>query len=169
MRRESSETSLIQKHSTPPSDSKGLWLDDEINIDPSCGLVASASKACFYSTGKLYPGSRGSPYHSGRAMVWIRTLVIRKSGEFASAFPLPIADYAGPTLEPDLYHLLLINTDQSADFHFIRFLRTYQQHTHPHPQWISNALSYISWTNRTPPNFEFILPFTSNLDVTVRT
>lgn len=64
-------------------------------------------------------------------MVWIRTLAIYKSGELVSAFHLPIADYAGPTLDPDLYHLLLINTDSLPIFTSYDFSVS-TSNTHPY-------------------------------------
>jgi len=85
------------------------WFGDGINVDPPYDLIVSTFKACFDPTGKLYPGSRDRAYYSWRAMMWIHTLVMCKSEEFASTFPLPNTEYAASGIDPDLEHLLQAN------------------------------------------------------------
>ena len=138
------------------------WFNDEINIDPSYDLIVSTFEACFDPTGKLYPGSRDRAYYSGRAMVWIHTLAMCKSEGFARKFPLPITEYKTPTPDPDLEHLLLVNEPQLVESRFVNLLRTHEQHTSSHSQWISSVLLYLSWANRTALSYEYILDRISN-------
>jgi len=135
------------------------WFDDGINVDPSYDLVVSTFKACFDSTGKLYPGSRDRAYYSGRAMMWIQTLAMCKSDESARTFPLPITGYTDPTHDPGLEHLLWINMAPTIESRFVRLLRFYGQYTPSHSQWISNVLLHLSWANRITLDFEIILDY----------
>jgi len=82
------------------------WFDG-IDIDPPYDQIVSTFKACFDSTGKLYPGSRDRAYHSGQAMVWIHTLAMCKSEEFAIRFPLN-TDYISPGPDDNLMDLLQV-------------------------------------------------------------
>ena len=102
------------------------WFDDGINVDPPYDLIVSTFKACFDPTGKLYPGSRDRAYHSGRAMIWIRTLAICNSEDLlrvnsAARYPWSQID-----------QLLDINPG----------------HTPSHSQWVSNVLLHVSCANR---------------------
>ena len=49
-------------------------------------LVVSTFHACFDCNRRVYPGSRDRGYNCGRAILWIHTLAMCKSGEFASTF-----------------------------------------------------------------------------------
>jgi len=124
------------------------WFDDRINVEPPYDLIVSTFEACFDSTGKLYPGSRDRAYYSGRATIWIRTLAMCKSEEFAKTFPLPGTKCAAPGLDLDLRHLLPINSQAWAvNWCAARLLEINREHTPSHSQWISNVLLHLSWAN----------------------
>jgi hypothetical protein len=108
------------------------WFDDGVNVNPPYDLIVSTFEACFDSTGTLYPGSRDRAYYSGRAMMWIHTLAMCKSEEFASTFPLPNTEYTTPAPDPDLEHLLRANYRAwDADYYTEQLLESTQV-THPH-------------------------------------
>jgi len=137
------------------------WFDDGVDVNSPYDLIASTFKACFDSTGVLYPGSRDRAYYSGRAMAWIRTLAMCKSEELASTFPLPIQGCTTPVPDPDLEHLLYATYEPSDPYSCMeRLLRIDPCHTHLHSQWISNLLLYYSWANQTTLlNFEDLLSY----------
>ena len=83
-------------------------------------------------------------------MVWIHTLVTRKSKEFARTFPLPITEYTILARDPGLEHLLRINVVQSVNSRFMHSLNIDRQYTPSHSQWVSNVLLHLSWANQTP-------------------
>ena len=87
------------------------WFNNGTNVDLPYDLVVSTYKACFDSTGKLSNASRDRAYYSGRAIVWIRTLVTCKSQGFASRFPFHTTVYVAPSLDPDLRHLLEVGLE----------------------------------------------------------
>jgi len=91
------------------------WFEDGTNVEPPYDLILSTFEACFDSTGKLYPGSRDRAYYSGRAMMWIHTLAMCKSEEFASTFSRPITGYKTINIDSDLEHLLWVNTYWAAN------------------------------------------------------
>ena len=134
------------------------WFDDGINIDPPYDLIVSTFKACFDPTGRVYPGSRDRAYYSGRAMVWIHTLAICKSEEFARAFSLSGVRYPVPGLDPDLKHLLRVNyTGLGSEGHIVWLLLTSLENTPSHLQFIFDVLLHLTWANRTTLNYEFLL------------
>jgi len=147
------------------------WFDDGIDVDLSYDLVVSTFESCFDSTRTLYPGSRDRAYYSGRAMVWIRTLAMRKSEEFASTFPLPAQDYTTPVPDPDLEHLLSVVCGYwIPTYHIGRLLWIDPGHTHPHSQWISNLLlhySSVKWTTLSYKNFLNSFPVTCKTENTI--
>ena len=120
------------------------WFDGETDVDLPYGLIVCTFKACFDSTGKLYPGSRDRAYYSGWAMVWIRTLVKCKSEEFANRFLLPVTEYIAPSLDFDLRHLLKISVPLYTYFPLVRSLYSHPEHSPSHLQWISNILLHLS-------------------------
>lgn len=123
------------------------WFDDGANVGLPYDLIVSTFEACFDSTGNVYPALRDRAYYSRRAMVWIHTLAMCKSEEFASTFPLPITRYTVPGFDPDLGHLLQINTARSPDISSL--LYNYPECTPSHFQWVSGVLLHLSWANRT--------------------
>ena len=137
------------------------WFDDGINVDPPYDLIVSTFEACFDSTGKLYPGGRDRAYHSGQAIVWIRTLGMCKSEELANTFPLPDTDHIAPGLDDDLQHLL----DTMSWFVQLREvpLGFGTIHTPSYLQWISDVLLHLSWTKRSAPKSWFILGYISTI------
>ena len=142
------------------------WFEDGTNVVPPYGLIVTTFEACFDSTGKLYPGSRDRAYYSARAMLWIRTLAMCKSKDFASAFPPPSTEYRAPGLDPDIRQLLWATVALSVDSHIIHWLRIYYQHAPSHSQWVSDVLLHLSWTNQATLNLEYILNFISDEDET---
>ena len=124
------------------------WFDDGINADPPYDLIASTFEACFHPTGKLYPGSRDRAYYSGRAMVWINSLAMCKSEEFASNFPLSRAKYEGPGHDPDLRHLLFVNQGTWDRWRIVQLLANDPEHSPSHTQWTSDMLLSRSWAIR---------------------
>ena len=125
------------------------WFDDGNNVDPPYDVITSIFEACFDSTGKLYPGSRDRAYYSGRAMVWIRALALRKPLEFSHRFPLSRAKYEGPGLDPDLRDLLRLNQDSNFDFvTHMGPLTIDREHTPSHVQWFSDVVLHSSWGTR---------------------
>ena len=132
------------------------WFDDGTDVDPPYDMIVSTFETCFDSTRKLYPGLRDRAYYSGRAMIWIHTLAMCKSEEFARVFPLPNLEYTTPTPDHDLRHILWANVARPADLRLISFLDTHPRHTLSHSEWISNALFHLSWANRAGLNFGFI-------------
>ena len=142
------------------------WFDDGINIMPPYDLIVSTFEACFDPTGTSYPGSRDRAYYSGRAMVWIHTLAMCKSKEFAKAFPLPSAQYKTPNLDLDLMHLFCVTTTPPADLYSILLLDIGSRQTPSHLEWISNVLLHHSWANRTTLHSDLILSSISNMPET---
>jgi len=130
------------------------WFEDGTNVEPPYDLIVSTFEACFDSTGKLYPGSRDRAYYSGRAIIWIHTLAMCKSEEFTNTFPLPTTRYTISALDPDLTHLLWVNTARFANDRFIRLLSIWPGNTTS--QSISNILLHLSWANQTTLNLEYI-------------
>jgi hypothetical protein len=134
------------------------WFDERTNADPPYHLIVSVFESCFDSTGTLYPESRDRAYYSGQAMVWIHTLAMCKSEEFAMEFPLPSAHYTVTVPDPDLKHLLQVNSmARNVSYCIEHLLRINPGHTLPHSQWISNLLLHYSWANRTKLDYQYIL------------
>lgn len=140
------------------------WFDDEINPEPPYDLIVAVFEGCFDSDGKLYTDSRGRAYHSAQAMVWIRTLAMCKSKEFASKFPspdmddvFPDTDHSFPDLDHDLNNLLLINYTAPS----LRWMLQInpEQHTPSHLQWVSNILLHHSWADRVKPDLHEVLGY----------
>jgi len=126
------------------------WFDDGIDVDPPYDQIVSTFKACFDPSRKLYPGSRDRAYYSGRAMVWISVLAMCKSREFARRFPLPDVEYKTPVPDPDLEHLLQVNSGTLGFVdHVERLLIVNPGHTNQHLHWISNLLLHYcySWAD----------------------
>ena len=132
------------------------WFEDGIDIEPPYDLIVSAFHACFGSDRELYPGSRDRAYHSGRTILWIHTLAMCRSEEFASTFPVPPTKYTAPISDPDLAHLLSINQTSFIDARFGALFTTLPELTPSHSQWISNVLLHLSWANRTALDFGYI-------------
>jgi len=124
------------------------WFDDGINVNPPYDRIVSTFEACFDSTGTLYPGLRDRAYYSGRAMMWIHTLALCKSEEFASSFPLPGGGYTTAVPDPDLEHLFGINKILSEGYDSLHMFFN-PEDSPSHSQWISNILLHRSWADRT--------------------
>ena len=137
------------------------WFDDGVGVDPPYDLIVSTFKACFDPPGKLYPGSRDRAYYSGRAMMWIRTLAICKSEEFAGAFPLPGTEYMALGHDYDIENLLQVNHVASFGFPILLLLEINPEHTPSHLQWISNVVLHLAWANQTTFDFGILLEYIS--------
>ena len=116
-------------------------------MEPPYDLIVSTFRACFGSNGEVYPGSRDRAYYSGRAILWIHTLAVCRSGEFALAFPLPTVQYAAPVSDHDLSHLLGVSVDIPEGLRFTNLLCPGKGATlsPSHLRWISNILLHMSW------------------------
>ena len=126
------------------------WFDDGVNVSPPYDLIVSTFEACFDSARKLYPGSRDRAYYSGRAILWIHTLAMCRSRDFARTFPLPNIEYTTPVPDPDLEPLLWANYGHCHPSHRIGALfRINPDQTPSHLQWISNLLLHCPSANLT--------------------
>ena len=146
------------------------WFDNGIDVDLPYDLVVCIFKACFDSTGKLYPGSRDRAYYSGRAIVWIRTLAMCKSQGFASRFPFHTTEYAAPSLDPDLEHLLQVGLRGWSDWLCaVDLLKISPEHTPSHSQWISDVLLHHCWADHAKLDHQLVLYGISDAIATVTT
>ena len=133
------------------------WFDGGINVDPPYDLTVSTFRACFDPTGKLYPGSRDRAYYSGRAMMWIHTLAMCKSREFAITSSPPFTTYLVPYPDHNLENLLQVTREPlSVRERILCLLAINPKHTPSHSQWISNVLLHLVWANRTRLDCEFL-------------
>ena len=139
------------------------WFEDGIDTCPPYDLIVSAFHACFGSNREVYPGLRDRAYHAGRAILWIHTLAVCKSEEFARTFPLPTIQYTAPAADCDLTHILGVNAETSTSLHFAHLLHTDKRHTSLHLQWISNILLHLSWATQPPENFTFVRNLMSDM------
>ena len=143
------------------------WFDDGINVDPPYDLIVSTFKACFDPTRRVYPGSRDRAYYSGRAMMWIHTLAMCKSKDFARIFSLSDTECPALGLDHDLEHLLRVNyAGLSSEEHIVWLLLTNPENTPSHLQWIFNVLLHLTWANRTTLVNEFLLNYVSGKNTT---
>ena len=132
------------------------WFEEEIDAHPPYDLIVSTFHTCFGPNREVYPGLRDRAYHTGRAILWIHTLAMCRSEEFARMFPLPIIQYTAPASDHDLTHLLGVNAKTSPTLRFGHLLQNRQGHTPAHSQWISNILLHLSWATQPPENMSFI-------------
>ena len=128
------------------------WFEDGIDIKPLYDLIVFTFDTCFSSDGALHQGSRNRAYYSGRAILWIHTLAVRKS-EDVRVFPLPTKNYRGPPEDYDIVHLLSAFRQVGPDPHITNLLGFGGKVTHPHSQWTSSVLLHLSWATQTRPSF----------------
>jgi len=134
------------------------WFDDGVDVNLPYDMIVSTFEACFDSTRRLYPGSRDRAYYSGRAILWIYTLALCKSEDFARGFPLPNVEYTTPVPDPDLEHLLLANhVGWHPTRRIVSLLSIKPGQTPSHSQWISNLLLHCSCANLTGPRYQPIV------------
>ena len=138
------------------------WFEDGLKVEPPYHQIVSTLKACFDSTGKVYPGSRDRAYYSARSILWIHICATFVSEEFPNRFPLPTFRCDTTTLDHDLKDLLeifrLLNT---PNFNHISYHTSLDlgpsDHTPAHSQWFSNALLNLIWAKQSiPPMFDWI-------------
>ena len=143
------------------------WFDEGVNVNPPYDLIVSTFEACFDSARKLYPGSRDRAYYSGRAILWIHALAMRKSYDFAREFPLPNVEYTTPVLDPDLKQLLQANQRRwSLGYRIEILLRIDLDQTPSHLQWISNLLLHCFPVNLTGQFHDLVLSWFSDFYAT---
>ena len=139
------------------------WFDDGTDVDLPYDLIVSTYEACFDSIGKLYSGSRDRAYYSGRAVLWIRTLAVYKSQEFAIRFPLPVTNCTTPNLDLDLINLLRVGFEVGfPEWRAVELLTINLECTPSHSQWISDILLHYCWANRDNLNHGFFLDHIPN-------
>jgi hypothetical protein len=124
------------------------WFEDGLNVEPPYILFVSTLKACFGPTGKVYPGLRDRAYHAAQAVLWIHTLALCKSAEFASRFSLPTIPHDTTFHDPDLQHLLQIYTGQHTPSIIPWMYQINPRFTPTHLQWTSNILLHLSWAKQ---------------------
>ena len=141
--------SPIRKRLTPLSDlletSDGSF-EDGLDAEPPYNLIVSTF---FGPDGEVYPGSRDRAYYSLQAILWINTLALCKSEEFARKFPLPTARYSGPDSDLDLESPLRFCEKHSVRFVWLFLLD--KGDTPLHVRWTSNVLLHLSWATRAAP------------------
>ena len=128
------------------------WFEEGTDIEPPYDFIVSTFTACFDSDAMVYPGSRDRAYYSGRAILWIHTLAMCKSEEFARAFPLLTTEYAAPDHDHDLANLLHVNKIVFSNHHLM-CLPSIRRCTLSHSQWISNLLLHLAWAKRNTLSF----------------
>ena len=122
------------------------WFEDGIDTVPPHDLIVSTFRACFGSNGTVYPGSRDRAYYSARAILWIHTLAMCKSEDFARTFPFPATEYRASGSDLDLRHILRFSADAPGFPYFLHLLYDDERYTTPHLQWVSNVLLHLSWS-----------------------
>ena len=127
------------------------WFEDELKKMPPFDILVSILKACFSSTGKIYPGMRDSAYCSLRAIVWIHIRATRVSEELARRFPLPVIHCNATSLDPDLKDLLGILSCQDTRDILPRLYFAVPGLTPAHLLWTSRALLHLSLTEKNEP------------------
>ena len=140
------------------------WFENGIDVKPLYDLFIFTFDSCFGSDGMLHQGSKNRAYHSGWAILWIHTLAICKSEEFARAFPFPTRDYRRLPYDHDLEFLYVFRSTELRDV-IIRLLVN-PGTTHPHLQWTSSILLHLSWATQNRPYFRlgFCNEFFRNVD-----
>jgi len=139
------------------------WFDDGVDVNPPYDFIVSIFEACFDSTRRLYPGSRDRAYYAGRAILWIHTLAMCKSEDYAHRFPLLDIEYTTPVPDPDLEHLLRVShVDRPPGPRIGLLLRIDPGQTPPHLQWTSNLLLHYSCANLTGLHRKSILGWFPN-------
>ena len=138
------------------------WFEDGLKVEPPYHQIVTTLKACFDSTGKVYPGSRDRAYYSARTILWIHVCATFVSEVFPNRFPLPTFRCDIASLDHGLRDLLEIfqflnapNFSHNSP-HTSTDLRP-PEHTSAHSQWFSNALLNLIWAKRSiPPTFNWI-------------
>ena len=132
------------------------WFEDGVDVKPLYDLILFTFHTCFGSN-VLRPGLRDRAYYSGRAILWIHTLAMCKSEEFARMFRLPpqIKGYTTPASDHDLSQILasLSPFPPGPQLLFWHMCAIHDGHTRPHSQWISSLLLRLSRVSNTIPRF----------------
>ena len=129
------------------------WFEDGIDIKPLYDLIVFTFDTCFSSDGMLHQGLRDRAYYSGRAILWIHALAIRKSEDVLHTFPLPTRNCRGLPRDNDFVQLLYAFKRVGPDPHIRNLLGFGGEVTHPHSQWTSSVLLHLSWATQTRPSF----------------
>ena len=128
------------------------WFERGIDVKRLYDLFIFTFDSCFGSDGTLHQGLENRAYYSGRAILWIHTLAVCKSEEFAHAFSFPTRDYGRLPSHHDFGQLLYVFQSTEPYDVIIKLLINYGR-THPHLQWTSSVLLHLSWVTRNRPCF----------------
>ena len=128
------------------------WFENGTNIKPFYDLIISAFDRCF-SNGMLHQELENRAYYSGWAILWIHTLAVCKSEEFADAFPFPTRNYQCSSSGCNLQQLIHAFESTNSNDLIGSLLDFHQEFTHTHSQWTSSILLHLSWAIQTRPNF----------------
>jgi len=69
-------------------------------------------------------------------------------------------------LDPDLDHLLQVDSAASSEVCILLLLAIKPEHTPSHLRWIFNVLLHLTWANRTTMDYEFLLDYVSKHGIT---
>ena len=108
--RGSLETSLTREHSTPPSDSQGRFdgsITEPMSTFPMIWLSLRTRRAST-PLGSYILGRGTGHITLGGLLCGSALFRCVKSQGFASRFPFHTTEYAAPSLDPDLEHLLQV-------------------------------------------------------------
>ena len=136
------------------------WFENGIDVKPLYDLFILTFDSCFGSDGTLHQGLESRAYYSGRAILWIHTLAVCKSEEFARAFPFPTRYYGRLPYHHDFGQLLYVFRSTKPHLVIRKLLINYGR-THPHLQWTSSVLLHLSWATQNRPHFH--LGFTNSV------
>ena len=121
------------------------WFEDGNDVEPPYDTIVSTFRACFDSTGAVYPGLLDRAYHSAQTILWVHIRAINKSGECARKFPLPnIAEKMTLNLGLDPLSPMYSAVRFSKISHYSRIFA--EGHTRTHIQWASQVLLHFCRT-----------------------
>lgn len=134
------------------------WFEGGPGVEPPYNLIVSALKACFDSTGKIYPGLRDRAYYSAQSILWIHICATCVSAKCSLKFPLPIISHDAESLDHDLKHLLNIYNESDTPDLVNRMHGFIPGLTPAYLQWSSNALLHLSWAKQRIPHTHHLNP-----------
>ena len=117
------------------------------------GLSRKRVRKCdsFNSAGGIHPGSRDRAYSSAQAILWIHICAMCASKEFPPKFTLPVIHFNLEFLDFDLIKLLVIYDCRNTPDILFQMFQCITNGSPVSSQWISNALLWLSWANRSVP------------------
>ena len=137
------------------------WFDGDSDSNPPFGLIVSTFKACFDSTGRLYPGMKDRAYFSARAILQINANSRTHSLEHPSKYSIPdVSRSRFQCIDPDLYDFIsMLRLNSRPGEPTPNFPRAGTS-THVHSQWISNLFVELI---RPGLDLRFMQPYQSYL------